>query len=285
MNIAVASGKGGTGKTTLSTNLAFYLKKELSKNIVLADIDVEEPDSRLFFKITEEKSIIQHTYIPVWNEEKCTLCGKCSKICNFNAIAKLPASILIFNELCHSCYACSELCEADALTMEASRIGVINHYETEFLTLIEGKVDVGIEKPVPMIKKVKDYIKKTFSPETTVIFDSPPGTSCPMIEAIKEADFVVLVTEPTPFGLHDLKLAAETAVKLSKPFGIVVNRSTEKEDIVTKWASSSNFRILGKIPEKREIAELYSNGSIIYDKDSDFKNELENIFNNMKALI
>lgn len=285
MQIAIASGKGGTGKTTLSTNLAVYLKKELNKNVILADVDVEEPDSSLFFKIKEKKTTVQYTHIPVCDDSKCTLCGKCSEICNFNALAQIPSSLLIFKELCHSCYACSDLCEFDALSMQPSRIGVINSYETEFITLIEGKVDVGIEQAVPMIKKVKNYIADTFEPETIMLLDSPPGTSCPMIEVVRDVDFLVLVTEPTPFGLHDLKLAAETAVKLSRPFGIVINRSDGTEDIVELWAKENNVNVLGRIPEKREIAELYSKGSLIYDSVPEFGSELKSIYKNIEKVI
>lgn len=273
MKIAVTSGKGGTGKTTLSTNLAAFLAEE--ENPVLADLDVEEPNSGLFIRGDEQKREIIYKQIPEWQKEKCTFSGNCQNVCNFNAILKLGPEILVFPELCHSCYACSELCPSNALDMVPHRIGELIHYKFGRLDFVEGRLDIGQEQAVPMIAQTKEYVSKNFPGSDITIFDTPPGTSCPVIESIKDADYVILVTEPTPFGLHDLKLAVDVVEKLELRAGVVLNRHGIGNDSVEKYCEMEEIPLIAKIPNSRKIAELYSRGEMLYDKIPEFKEQLE----------
>lgn len=283
MKIAIASGKGGTGKTTLAVNLASFLSREVlreNQQIALVDLDVEEPNSGLFIKgeIVDSQNIFRA--VPVWDQSKCTLCGKCKTLCNFNAIAQLPDKIMVFPELCHSCYACSDLCPEQALPMANFKVGVLNHFKiNKNLSFIEGRLDVGQESAVPLIQQTKEYIDANFSNETIILYDSPPGTSCPVIEAIKDADFVVLVTEPTPFGLHDLKLAIATVRELKIKFGVVINRDGIGNNDVMDYCRNNHISILGKISDMRKAAHLYSQGKLLYETIPSLKNKLQFIFN------
>jgi len=275
MNIAIASGKGGTGKTTISTNLASYLAEE--DNVVLADLDVEEPNSKLFLDTELIHKEDKFKMIPEWIEDKCTLCGICQKVCNYHAVIQLGPSILVFPELCHSCYACSELCPDNALPMIPLKMGELTHYKKGNLDFIESRLEIGQELAVPLIAQTIDYVNEKFSDKYIKIYDSPPGTSCPVIEATKDADFVILVTEPTPFGLNDLKLAVETMQELKKEFGIVINRDGLGNAGVEIYCEENNFPILAKIPNSKEIARLYSNGNLIYNQIPEMKVGLEKI--------
>ena len=275
MKIAIASGKGGTGKTTLSTNLAYYLSEK--QEVVLADLDVEEPNSKLFIEAEIFHKEDKFKMIPEWIEDKCTLCGICTDVCNYNSIIQLGTMILVFPELCHSCYACSELCPTEALPMVTQKMGELSHFKKDNLNLIESRLDIGQEQAVPLIAQTIDYVDENFDDETIKIFDSPPGTSCPVIEATKDADFIILITEPTPFGVNDLKLAVETVRKLKKDFGVVINRYGIGNDEVITYCDEEKIPILAKIPNSRKIAELYSTGQLIYDKVPEMKKELEKI--------
>jgi MinD superfamily P-loop ATPase len=275
MKIAIASGKGGTGKTTLATNLASYLAEK--EEVVLADIDVEEPNSGLFINADLVKKEDKFKMIPEWIEDKCTLCGICQKVCNFHAVIQLGTQILVFPELCHSCYACSELCPTDALPMIPQKMGELSHYHRNKLTFIESRLEIGQEQAVPLISQTLDYVDRYFPNEIIKLYDAPPGTSCPVIEATKDADFVILVTEPTPFGLHDLKLAVETMKELKKEIGVVVNRFGIGNDDVLGYCKEENIPILAKIPNSRKIAELYSSGQLIYRKLPEVKQQLDGI--------
>jgi len=275
LKIAIASGKGGTGKTTLSTNLAAYIAER--EEVVLVDLDVEEPNSGLFFKgeLTHEEDIFK--MIPQWDESKCTLCGICPKLCNYHAVIQLGPSILVFPELCHSCYACSELCPAAALPMIPKKTGMLRDFQTGKLHFVDGRLDIGEEQAVPLISKTKKYVAHKYGHVSIAIFDSPPGTSCPVMEATKDADFVILVTEPTPFGLHDLSLAVETMRALHKPFGVVVNRYGIGNDEVITYCREENIPVLAKIPNNRKIAELYSSGELMYQDFPEVKQSLSDI--------
>jgi MinD superfamily P-loop ATPase len=275
INIAIASGKGGTGKTTLSTNLAAFIAEK--NQVALVDLDVEEPNSGLFISGTLKQEQPQYKMIPQWVADNCTLCGICHKSCNYHAILQLGKSILIFPELCHSCYACSELCPTQSLPMQAKKMGVIKEFEDGNLHFIESRLEIGEEQAVPLIKKTKKLVKENYSEARYVIFDAPPGTSCPMIEATKDADFVILITEPTPFGLHDVNLAVEVVQKLNKPFGIVINRFGIGDNKIFEYCHQKNIPILAKIPNTKEIAKLYSSGKLIYDKIPEVKKALEEI--------
>jgi len=275
MKIAIASGKGGTGKTTISTNLAVSLSSE--RKVVLADMDVEEPDSLVFINANHLHEVTVTRDFPVWVENLCTMCGECQDVCNYNAVISIPSQVIVFPNLCHSCFACSELCPEAALPMRKSRIGVLNHYESGNLTFIEGRLDIGQEQSVPLIKFVDEYVVLQAANGEIVIFDSPPGTSCPMAEVVKRSDFIILVTEPTPFGLNDLKLAVKTVRKLGKPFGVVINRSGIGNDNVEKYCMTEEIRILATIPNSVNIARLYSKGSLLCGMDEDFDNSLKMI--------
>lgn len=276
MKIAIASGKGGTGKTTLSSNLAIYLSE--TKDVVLSDLDVEEPNSGLFIQGELIHSEDKYKMIPHWEEDKCTLCGICQKVCNYHAIIQLGSQILVFPELCHSCYACSELCPTEALPMQKQKIGELKHYKEKNLNFVESRILIGEEQAVPLIKQTIEYIDEHFDDTFIKLYDSPPGTSCPVLEATKEADFVILVTEPTPFGLHDLKLAIDTMRELKKDFGVVINRFGIGDKKVEKYCKEENIPILAKIPDSRKIAELYSNGKLAYTEVAEMKAELDKIY-------
>ncbi len=277
MKIAIASGKGGTGKTTLSSNLAKFLSEEFP--VVLIDLDVEEPNSGLFISGELKKAENKFKMIPEWIEDKCNACGICQKVCNYNAILQLGDLITVFPELCHSCYACSELCPTNALPMISKKMGELKEYHTKNLIFIESKLEIGEEQAVPLIKQTKSYVKENTRQNYFHIYDSPPGTSCPVIESVKDADFVILVTEPTPFGFHDLKLAVDTMEELDKEFGVVINRDGIGNDDVENFCGREGIEILAKIPNSRKIAELYSQGELIYQYVPEVKVQLEKIKN------
>lgn len=272
MKIAIASGKGGTGKTTLSTNLAAYLAEK--EEVALVDLDVEEPNSGLFIKGQLVHAEDKYKMIPQWNSDECILCGNCQEVCEFHAVLKLADQIMVFPELCHSCYACSELCPTNSLPMVPQKMGELKHFKKGRLSFVESRLEIGQEQAVPLIGQTQDYVEKNFSEQTVKIYDSPPGTSCPVIEAVKDADYVILVTEPTPFGLHDLKLAVETMNELKKKYGVVINRYGIGNDDVFDYCDKKNIEVLAKIPNSRDIAEIYSRGELIYNQVEDFKEQL-----------
>jgi len=275
MNIAIASGKGGTGKTTVSTNLAALFAE--SQKVVLSDLDVEEPNSGLFIRAELVHEENKFKMIPKWEKDNCSLCGICQDVCNYHAVIQLGTKIMVFPELCHSCYACSELCPQEALPMLPKKMGVLRHFNQDNLSFIESRLDVGEEQAVPLIAQTIQYVKDNFSDNIIKIYDAPPGTSCPVIEATKDADFVILVTEPTPFGLHDLKLAVETMKELKIDFSVIINRYGIGNDDVLEYCNTEDIPVLAKIPNDRRIAELYSSGSLIYDQHSEVRKQLESI--------
>lgn len=275
MKITIASGKGGTGKTTISTNLTSYIASQ-GNDIVLTDLDVEEPNSALFLESKLKKTNISNKMVPSWEKEDCTLCGKCAKICNFNAIVALPSEILIFPELCHSCYACSELCPTNSLPMQLQRIGEIKEFETKTFPFIEGRLDLGQEMAVPLISQTIKYTQENY-PKHIKIFDAPPGTSCPVIEASRDSDFVILITEATPFGLNDLTLAVENMRVLEQNFGVIINRDGIGNASVEEYCLKEGIPIITKVKNDKEVAKLYSKGELIYNNIEHFKNSLDEI--------
>ena len=275
MKIAIASGKGGTGKTTLSTNLSAYMAE--SSQIVLCDLDVEEPNSGLFLNAELKNTEDKFKMIPRWESENCINCGKCQEHCSFNAVLKMGKIIMTFPELCHGCFACSELCPTGSLPMEKKKMGEMKSFSAGNLEFIESKLIIGEEQAVPLIAQTIAHLDDLYSEETLQIIDSPPGTSCPVIEVVKEADLVLLVTEPTPFGLHDLKLAVDTVRKLGKPFGVVINRQGIGSDLVERYCSDENIEIVAMIPNDRRIAEKYSKGELLYPVFPEVRKAVESV--------
>ena len=273
--IAIASGKGGTGKTLLATNLAEYLSQ--NQDTLLVDLDVEEPNDFIFIKGITVSVTDQFKMIPAWDESKCTLCGICSKSCAYHAVIQLGTFIAVFNELCHGCYACSELCPANALPMKPVKMGETRTISQGRLTFIESRLEIGEEQAVPLIKKTHSLADEKFHDIPFQIFDCPPGTSCPVVAASRNADFVILVTEPTPFGLNDLKLAAETMHNLGKSIGVVINRDGIGNSEVEAFCNREKLPVLAKIPFDREIARHYSKGELAYDEVNSLQNALHQI--------
>ncbi len=278
MIISVASGKGGTGKTTVAVNLALSLK-----NIQFLDCDVEEPNAHIFLKPRiggEKKANIP---VPEVDETKCTYCGKCREVCAYHAIAVLPGSdgkkgsVLIFPHLCHGCGACSLLCPEGAIKEVNKEIGVIEIGDKDGMQFIHGRLNIGEAMSPPVIRQVKQYINAT----RTVIIDAPPGTSCPVITAVKGSDFCILVTEPTPFGLNDLILAVEVLRKIKIPFGVVINRADIGDGKVEDYCGKEDIPILMKIPFKKEIAVSYSEGVPIVEKDLSYQDKFINLYLNI----
>ena len=259
MIISVASGKGGTGKTTIATNLAVSLEK----GIKFLDCDVEEPNAHLFLRPNIDYSEIVTVPVPEIDLEKCDFCGKCAEFCQFNAISVMGKNILTFPELCHGCGGCSLICPKEAISERPREIGILEHGFSGEIEFLHGRLKIREAMAVPLIERVKKHIDA----EKTVIIDAPPGTSCPVIATVKNSDFVVLVTEPTPFGLHDLRLAVGVARVLRLPMGIVINRADLGDKGVFEYCEKEGIPILITIPFEREIAESYARGELLAKKD------------------
>jgi MinD superfamily P-loop ATPase len=277
MIISIASGKGGTGKTTVATNLAVSLESDVQ----ILDCDVEEPNSHLFIKPTVEETKTITTTVPEVDMEKCTLCGKCGEICQFNAIVVLGETVLPFHELCHSCGGCMEVCPEKAITETDRELGVIERGHRNGLEFVHGRLRVGEAMSPPLIRKVREYTR----PDTLTIIDAPPGTSCPVIASMKGADFVLLVTEPTPFGLHDLKLAVGAVNILGIPCGLVINRSDMGDAQVKTYAEKENVPILMEIPFDRRIAEAYSRGEMVVHAMPEWKQEFKDLYHRIEEMV
>jgi len=275
MTVAVASGKGGTGKTTVATNLAAFLAE--NNNIVLCDLDVEEPNSGIFIEAALVKEEYKYKMIPEWDARKCTTCGICQDMCNFNAIVQLSSEIKVLPQLCHSCYACNELCPAGALPMIPKKMGVLKHFNNSNLNFIESRLEIGEEQAIPLISQTIQYVNNNFPNNNIKIYDSPPGTSCPVIEATKNADLVILVTEPTPFGLHDLKLTIDTMRQLDRRIGVVINRDGIGDKNVVEYCKKEAIPVIAEISNDRHIAELYSKGRLVYNEILEVKKQLNKI--------
>lgn len=254
MIISIASGKGGTGKTLVATSLACSLKDR--GRVQLLDCDVEEPNDHIFLKPTIAHTEAVFIPVPKVDEGKCTYCGKCSEVCAYHAIAVLGEHVLTFPQLCHGCGACSYLCPEKAISEEGREGGVVEWGHSDGVEFAHGKLTIGEAMAPPVIRKVKEQANN----EGIVIVDVPPGTSCPVVEAVKDSDFCLLVTEPTPFGLNDLVLAVGTVRELDIPCGVVLNRAGVGDKKVEEYCQKENIPILLTIPLDTEIARLYSRG-------------------------
>lgn len=273
MIVAIASGKGGTGKTTIAVGLALAS----NKNIQLLDNDVEEPNTHIFVQPKIDRKDPVTIKVPQINLSKCNFCGKCSSVCAFNALAIIPWGASIFPELCHSCGACKYFCQQQAITEVDKVIGYIEIGKKNQLTFVQGKLNVGQAMPTPIIKKMKEYIDR----EKIVIVDAPPGTSCSMVHSVIGADYCILVTEPTPFGLNDLHLAVEVLSKLKIPFGVIINRCDIGNDEVKRYCQKRDIEILLQIPFSRKIATSYSLGKPLIETLPEYKE----IFSQLLATI
>jgi len=277
MIISIASGKGGTGKTTVATNLAVSIKSDVQ----LLDCDVEEPNSHLFIQPVIEKVNRITTPVPEVDMEKCSLCGKCGEICQFKAIVVIADTVLVFHELCHSCGGCMQVCPEKAITETGRELGVIEQGHRNGLEFVHGRLRVGEAMSPPLIKKVREYTR----PGILTIIDAPPGTSCPVIASMTGADFVLLVTEPTPFGLHDLKLAVGAVKILGIPCGLVINRSDIGNDQVKVYAKQENIPVLMEIPFDRRIAEAYSRGKMIVEVMPEWEERFAKLYLQIKEIV
>ena len=256
MIVSVASGKGGTGKTIIATSLALLLSEDRSQKIQFLDCDVEEPNAYIFLKPQIDKSQPVNILIPQVDKGKCNFCGECAKVCVYNAIVVLKKEVLVFPELCHGCGGCSLLCPENAIAETERRIGVIEEGQAGPIRFMQGRLNIGEPMATPLIRS----IKKKINPDGVTIIDVPPGTSCPVIEAVYRTDFCILVTEPTPFGLNDLKLAVETMRKLKIDHGVVINRANIGDDKVKEYCNKESIPIMAEIPYDRNVAVLYSSG-------------------------
>ncbi len=254
MIISVASGKGGTGKTLVATSLALSLKDK--HRVQLLDCDVEEPNDHIFLKPVIDRREAVCIQVPKVDEGKCTHCGKCAEVCAYNAIAVLPDRVLVFPELCHGCGACSYLCPEKAISEEGREVGVVEQGQADGIEFVQGRLTIGEAMATPVIRQVKEQANS----DGLVIIDVPPGTSCPVVESIKDSHFCLLVTEPTPFGLNDLVLAVETVRELNIPLAVVLNRVGVGNKKVEEYCRKEDISILLTIPLDTEIARLYSRG-------------------------
>jgi len=271
--ISVASGKGGTGKTTIAVNLALSLS-----NVQLLDCDVEEPNCHIFIKPVFENKNTVFIPIPQVDSKKCDGCGRCQEFCAYNAIAVVNKEVLIFPELCHGCGSCAYFCPHGAIKETNKDIGIIEIGKSGEIQFIHGKLNIGMMMSPPVIRAVKKHINK----KKTVIIDAPPGTSCPVITAINDTDFVILVTEPTPFGLNDLSLAVEVVRKLKIPFGVIINRSDLGNKKTDEYCVRENIPILMRIPFSKKIAEIYSRGDSIIETLPEYRENFQRLFENIK---
>ncbi len=263
MKLAVASGKGGVGKTTVAVNLA----RTLGSAVHLLDCDVEEPNVDLFLNGRRTGEKIVAITIPQVNEAICDGCGECGKFCQYHAIVSFGAAPLVFPELCHGCGGCAMVCPQKAIGEVDKRIGVVETLKAGDITLTQGRLDVGVAMAPPLIRAVKDSLHN----DQVAILDAPPGTSCPVIATLREVDYALLVTEPTPFGLHDLKLAVEMVRALGIPFGVVINRMGSGDDRIHIFCEEEQIPVLLEIPDDRRIAEAYSRGDLLVDALPEFR--------------
>ncbi len=267
MKIGVLSGKGGTGKTTVSASLAASLD-----NSQYIDCDVEEPNGALFLYPEIKATIPVNVLTPEANEEKCDGCGACGDACRFNAIAVVKGKVLIFPEVCHHCGACVITCPQKAITEKERQIGVVEVDERE--KFLQGRLNIGEQSGIPIIKELKRMIHEGIPS----VLDCSPGASCTVVDTIDGCDYCILVTEPTPFGLHDLKIAVKLVRKMGIPFGVVVNKAMKSDKSINQYCENEGIEVLMEIPYLREIAENYSNGILPVRMDEEWKNKFVQMY-------
>jgi MinD superfamily P-loop ATPase len=279
MIISFASGKGGTGKTTVATSFAQLLSQEIpSSKIQFLDCDVEEPNAAIFLRPEIIERLPIEIPVPIVDLNKCNYCGKCSEICSYNAIAVIKRDVLIFPELCHGCGGCTFLCPEHAISETAREIGIMETGKAGAIEFIQGRLNIGEPMATPLIRDMKQYARNQASNNQITIIDVPPGTSCPVIEAVKGSNFSVLVTEPTPFGLNDLILAVEALRKLNIPFGVVINRDGIGDEGVKDYCERKHIQIMMRIPNDREVAVAYSKGISLAQINSRYKSKFQKLY-------
>lgn len=279
MIVSIASGKGGTGKTTVATNLALFLSDQKSQDVEFLDCDVEEPNGRIFLNPEIQKSQPVNLLFPQVDRNKCTFCGECARVCAFNAIVVLEKDVLTFPELCHGCGGCSLLCPENAISEEKREIGVLEEGRAGSVRFVQGRLNIGEPMATPVIRAVK----KTSGGDGITIIDVPPGTSCPVIESVNGSDFCLLVTEPTPFGLHDLKLAVELLRKLKIKHGVLVNRAGIGDNRVQDYCDKEGVPVLAQIPFDREVAVLYSRGIPLWSSGERFQDVFRRLWESIQT--
>ena len=284
MRVAIASGKGGTGKTLLATNLAATLAAQ-GLAVQLLDADVEEPNCHLFLRPQADRTETVHVPIPAVDESRCSGCGACAGVCAFRALAVVGSSVLVFPEICHSCGACVRYCPEQALHEEMRPTGAVEHASATprgrpVFQLVTGTLAIGEAKAVPVTKAV---VATASEDADVVLVDAPPGTSCPAIAAVADADLVVLVTEPTPFGLHDLELAVEMVRALGLSCVVVVNRVGVGDHRVRQYCAAERLEIVAELPDDRRIAEAYARGQLMVDAVPALERELATVWERIAA--
>jgi MinD superfamily P-loop ATPase len=279
MNIAVASGKGGTGKTTVAVNLAFILA-ECGHKVQYLDCDVEEPNGHIFLKPEITATESTGIPVPVVNEAKCTGCRKCAEVCQYHAIAVLQKA-LVFPELCHGCGGCTLVCPTGAIREQNRSIGVVESGQADGIGFIQGRLNVGEPMAPPLIRAVK---KKAIT-DGVAILDAPPGTSCPVVTTVRDADYILLVTEPTPFGLNDLKLAVEMIRQLGIKHGVVINRADSGDQHVLNYCAAEGIPVLLEIPDDRRVAEAYSRGELAVKALPEWKTVFVSLWNRLEETL
>jgi len=292
--IAVASGKGGTGKTTVAVSLALSLTADAQEaaDLLFLDCDVEEPNAHLLLKPTIRRREEVSIPVPVVDEARCTHCGRCAEVCQYHALAVLPSKVLVFAELCHGCGGCTLECPEKAISELPHTIGVIEEGAAGPIHFAHGILNVGEPMPGPIIRQLKRRIPaRGACPERSewgsaglTIIDAPPGTACPVVETVRGADFCLLVTEPTPFGLHDLRLAVEVCRQLGVPIGVVVNRDGVGDQGVDDFCATEGIPILLRIPLDRRIAEAYAEGVPLVKVRPKYRPRLTDLYRQILAL-
>ncbi len=281
MKITVLSGKGGTGKTTISTNFSWILSE--SMKVQLLDTDVEEPNTHLFFNIEFQEEIPVSIMIPVVNKDKCILCGECAKACQFGAIAVFSKAVMVFENLCHGCGACSLICPTKAIDEKPKRIGVIRLGKiNDNLLYGMGLMDLGEPSGVGIIRELK---KKMDNSADVVIIDAPPGTSCPVVESLRGTDFAILVTESSPFGLHDLRMAVEVVRTMEIPMGVVLNKYDPSFREMDEYIEREGLKVLMRVPFDKKIAYHYSKGELFTKYISGWRDKFWRMYEEIKEMI
>lgn len=279
MNLAVASGKGGTGKTTVAVSLAIAAAETRGLEVIYLDCDVEAPNAALFLHPTFEERRQVGVLVPEVDKNLCTGCGRCAEVCEFNAISVIGLKVLVFPELCHGCGSCALNCPENAIQEQLSVTGILEKGHAGNIAFGHGKLNIGKAMATPIIRDLKEWMLAKLNRDSLVILDSPPGSACPVIETVHGADYALMVTEPTPFGLHDLRQAVDLIWgKMEIPVGVVINRDGIGDRRVDEYCMEEGIPILLRIPFDREIAETYSNGIPIVEAIPHYRSVFSSLF-------